>query len=60
MEETLDYSDAEEFNEFWDDTFGEFQMGTYEYSASEILFNVDKQAYINEYNAFMINETMEE
>jgi Abortive infection C-terminus len=60
LEETLDYWEAEEFNEFWDDSFGEFEMGNYAYSASEILFNVDKQAYINEYNAFSASETTEE
>lgn len=60
LEETLDYWEAEEFNNFWDDSFGEFQMGNYSYSASEILFNVDKQAYINEYNAFSASETTEE
>ncbi len=60
LEETLDYWEAEEFNEFWDDSFGDFEMGNYAYSASEILFNVDKQAYINEYNAFSANERSEE
>lgn len=60
LEETLDYFEAEEFNEFWDDAFGDFEMGNYAYSASEILFNVDKQAYINEYNAFITTETTEE
>jgi hypothetical protein len=59
LEETLDYWEAEEFNEFWDDSFGDFEMGNYAYSASEILFNVDKQAYINEYNAFSASETTE-
>jgi hypothetical protein len=57
LEEKLDYTEAEEFNEFWDDSFGEFEMGTYAYTASEILFNVDKQAYINEYNSFKLSET---
>ena len=60
LEDTLDYWEAEEFNEFWDDSFGEFEMGNYAYSASEILFNVDKQAYINEYNAFITTEKTEE
>lgn len=60
LEETLDYYEAEEFNDFWDDAFGDFEMGNYAYSASEILFNVDKQAYINEYNAFITTETTEE
>jgi len=56
----LDYLEAEEFNEFWDESFGEFQMGAYSYAASEILFNVDKQAYFNEYNAFTQGETSQE
>lgn len=60
LEETLDYFEAEDFNEFWDEAFGEFEMGTYAYSASEILFNVDKQAYINEYNAFSESEANKE
>ncbi len=59
LEDTLDYWEVEEFNEFWDDSFGEFEMGNYAYSASEILFNVDKQAYINEYNAFSASGTTE-
>lgn len=60
LEEALDYWKAEEFNDFWDDSFAEFEMGNYAYSASEILFNVDKQAYINEYNAFSASEATEE
>lgn len=60
LEDTLDYLEAEEFNDFWDDTFGDFTMGEYEYSASEILFNVDKKAFIDEYNAFKASETTEE
>ncbi len=50
--ETLDYWEAEGFNESWDDSFSEFTMGDYSYPASEILFNVDKQAYVDEYKAF--------
>lgn len=60
LEETLDYWEAEEFNEFWDDSFGDFEMGTYAYSASEILFQVDKQAYINEFIAFVTNQSPQE
>jgi hypothetical protein len=59
IDETLDYYEAEEFNEFWDNSFGEFEMGDYSYSASEILFYVDNQAYKNEYNAFITTETIE-
>ncbi|MCR6649998.1 MAG: abortive infection family protein [Cellvibrionaceae bacterium] len=46
------YEDNEAFNEFWDDTFGEFVMGDYSYTASEILFNLDQQAYQTESKAF--------
>jgi len=56
LEESLNYWEAEEFNESWDDSFGEFVMGDYSYPASEILFNVDKQAYVNEYKAFIESE----
>lgn len=50
--DTLDYWEAESFNESWDDSFGEFTMGDYSYPASEVLFNVDKQAYVTEYKTF--------
>jgi len=56
LEDTLDYWEAEEFNESWDDSFGEFTMDDYSYPASEILFNVDKQAYVNEYKTFVESE----
>lgn len=58
--EMVAYLDAEEFNNSWDDIFGEFRMGEYTYPASEILYNVDKQAYMNEYHAFVQDETPEE
>ena len=54
--DTLAYLEAEEFNESWDDSFGEFTMGEYSYTASEILFYVDKQAYVNEYMAYIENK----
>ena len=53
IEETIDYSDSEEFNEFWDIMFGEYEMGSYSYPASEILFYVDNQAYVSESKAFI-------
>lgn len=56
LEDTLDYWEADDFNEFWDESFGEFKMGDYSYPASEILFNVDKQAYVNEYKAYTETE----
>jgi hypothetical protein len=52
-EELLKYDGSESFNEFWDDSFGEFEMGDYSYLASEILYNVDYKAYESEYKAFM-------
>lgn len=52
-EDPLNYDDAEDFNIFWDDSFGDFEMGTYSYTASEILYNVDIQAYKTEYKAFL-------
>lgn len=51
-EEFLTYDELEDFNDFWDETYGEFQMADYSYTASEILFNVDYQAYETEYKAF--------
>lgn len=51
-EDPLNYEEAEDFNNFWDDSFGEFDMGDYSYTASEILYNVDFQAYRTEYKSF--------
>lgn len=48
----LKFEEAEDFNAFWDEAFGEFGMGDYSYAASEILFNVDYKAYETEYKAF--------
>ncbi len=59
-ENDLEYINANDFNDFWDDSFGEFEMGDYSYTASEILYNVDKQAYLNEYNAFKESDIKEE
>lgn len=50
--DTVEYLEAEQFNEYLDDSFGVFEMGVYSYPASEILFNVDKQAYLNEYKVY--------
>ena len=48
----LKYDESENFNTVWDDAYGEFEMGYYSYTASEILFNVDYKAYETEYKAF--------
>ena len=52
VEAELLYTDNEPFNEFWDDLYGEFEMGNYSFPASEILFNVDYKAYMTEHQAF--------
>lgn len=50
------YKDNEEFNSFWDESFGEFEMGDYSYSASEILFGMEIEAYQAEFKAFLESE----
>jgi hypothetical protein len=51
-EEFLKYDESENFNEFWDEAYGEFAMDDYSYNASEILYNLDYKAYETEYRAF--------
>ena len=48
----LDYLECQDFNEGWDNIYGEFEMGDYSYTASEILFNVDYQAYEYEFKSW--------
>ncbi|MGE6995360.1 abortive infection family protein [Pseudomonas sp. NPDC047961] len=56
-EETIPaYEDNEEFNDFWDESFGDFEMGEYSYTASEIFYNVDLPAYQTEYKTFLESE----
>ncbi len=50
------YSTNESFNDFWDDLYGEFEMGDYSFPASEVLFNVDSKAYQMELAAFKEGE----
>ena len=59
-EERLDYFEATEFNDLWDDAYGEFAMEDYSYTASEILFSVDYKAYKTEYDAFVAGELEQE
>lgn len=54
VEELLKYDELDYFNSMWDEAYGEFQMGDYSYTASEILFNVDYSAYKTEYSAHML------
>lgn len=52
-EENLVFADCEDFNDYLDETYGEFSIGALSYPASEILFNVDHQAYMSEYKDFI-------
>ena len=53
------YEDSEEFNQYWDEAFGEFEMGEYSYTASEVLYNMDYEAYMVELEAFNNNQVEE-
>ncbi len=53
-EKISEYQDNSDFNEFWDDSFGEFVMGEYSYLASEILYNIDPRAYAVECKMFNV------
>lgn len=46
------YEETQDFNEYWDEMFGDFGMGDYSYTASEILYYVDNEAYVSEYQVF--------
>lgn len=56
VEGKLVYSENEDFNEFLDYAYGEFIMGDYSYTASEILYHVDYPAYLTEHKAFIEDE----
>lgn len=43
--EEIVYENCDDFNNYLDETFGEFTILEYSYTASEILYNVDRQAY---------------
>ena len=48
--------DNQDFNDFWDNGYGEFAMSDYSYPASEILFYTDYKAYLTELKAFKEDE----
>lgn len=59
--ENLAYEELTEFNDFWDDSYGEFEMGDYSFIASEILYGLDLKAYEAEYKNFIdAQDEMEE
>ncbi len=51
--QVFEYDDHPEFNEFWDETFRGCDMGTYSFTASEILYGVDPMAYKFECEAYL-------
>lgn len=53
----LDYDELEDFNTYWDDAYGSFDMGDYSFTASEILFGLDYKAYETEYSGFRESES---
>lgn len=50
------FNDNKDFNDFLDESFGEFFMDDYSYTASEILFYTDNEAYLTELKAFGVDE----
>ena len=55
-EQEISYNDSENFNQFWDDLYGDFDMGEYSFSASDILYSMDYEAYkteLEDYNNSM-------
>jgi hypothetical protein len=58
-EPVLEYEENADFNEFWDDQYGDFAMGNYSFPASDILHKLDYLAYSSELNAYRAigNET---
>ncbi|MCH7972534.1 MAG: abortive infection family protein [Bacteroidetes bacterium] len=51
-DEKIVYENCEDFNNFLDETYGDFTIGVLSYPASEILYNVDQQAYENDFKEF--------
>ena len=46
----------EDFNEFWDEQYGEFVMGDYAFLASEVLYHMDPVAYKTELTAYKASQ----
>jgi hypothetical protein len=55
-ESEIIYEENESFNEFWDEIYGEFEMGDYSFPASQVLYSVDRLAYETEINAYNLLE----
>ncbi|MCB0704042.1 MAG: abortive infection family protein [Saprospiraceae bacterium] len=55
-QELHSYEDNQAFNDFWDESYGYFEMGDYSFPASEILFHLDTNAYKEENVAYSETE----
>lgn len=53
--EYIEYDENTDFNEYWDDIYGEYIMGDYSYNSSLILHKLDPLAYKSELNNFKNN-----
>jgi hypothetical protein len=54
-ESESEYNDFEEFNLYFDETYGDLTIAEYEYSSSEALFSLDPTAYKTEYQKYLEN-----
>lgn len=52
----ISYEGNSEFNEFWDELYGEFKMGDSSFAASEILFNLEPRTYKTALNEFLLRD----
>ena len=59
-ETKLIYAENDAFNDFLDEIYGEFEMGAYSFPASEILFYVDYNDYVKEYQDFSAGDEWKE
>jgi len=52
----MQYNDNPEFNDYLDEKYKEVQIGNFSCSASSVLFEMDKQAYIEAYNEYLAEQ----
>ena len=57
--EDLKYFECDKFNEEWDSLYGEFEMGDYSFTASEVLYSNDPNAYNTEYKSYVEQQQQE-
>lgn len=53
IESEIKYEDNEEFNGYWDETYGEVVMGNFSFLPSAVLFNLEPESYklaLDEFN----------